>query len=117
MPLAAYGYSLKLRVADNDSIVIPGRNPGAKLFAPVLFKVPLGSHQDIGVGVEPQKLTGPLLGDMVRNYNHGLGAQAQPFHLHSGGGYFKGLACAHTVGEQGIAPIDGPGDGVFLVFL
>ena len=100
-PLLAFladGDFLKLRVSDNDGIIVAGGDPGAELLAVVLLKVLFGCHQDIGRRVQPQKLRSPLLGQVVRDHEKGLLAQPQALGLHRGGHHLKGLARAHLMG-------------------
>ena len=48
LPFHTHGDLLKLRVSDNDCIVIARGNTGAELFAVSCFKVFLRCHKDIG---------------------------------------------------------------------
>ena len=52
---------------------------------------------------------------MVGDYKKRFLAQAQPLALHGGGGHLKGLARAHTMGQQGIPAVEHPGHCIALV--
>ena len=56
LPLCGEGDFLKLAVAQDDAIVVPCGDAGAKFLAALLFKVLLGGHQDISAGVQVQKV-------------------------------------------------------------
>ncbi len=115
LPFLADGDFLKLAVADNDRIIIPGGDSGAKLLPVVLFKVLFGCHQNVGGGVEPQKLRGPLFGQVIGHNKEGFPAQPQPLGLHGGPHHFKGLARTHLMGQQRISAVKHMGDGIALM--
>ena len=52
LPLAGHGDFLKLRVSDDDGIIIAGGNPGAELLPVLGFKILFGGNQNIGGWVE-----------------------------------------------------------------
>ena len=62
LPLEGEGDLLKLAVPNDDRIVIPSGDAGAKLLAVGGLKVLLGRYQQFGAGVEVQKLLRPLEG-------------------------------------------------------
>ena len=103
-------------MADDNGVVVPGGNPGAELLAVGRLEVLLGRDQEVGRGIESQKLRRPLLGQMVGDDKHTLLAQPQALALHGRRHHFKGLACPHFVGKQSIAAIEDVGNGVLLVF-
>ena len=76
LPLRADGDTLKLRVADDNSVIVAGGDTGAEFLAVVGFKVLLGSDKDVGRRVEPQKLGCPLFRQMVRHNKNGFLAQS-----------------------------------------
>ena len=68
LPFNAHRYFLKLRMTDNDSVVVPGSNSSAEPFTVFGFKVFLRSHQNISGRIELQELRRPLLGEVIRDY-------------------------------------------------
>ena len=116
LPLFGDGDALKLAVADDNGVVVPGGNPGAELLSIGCLEVLLGRDQEVGRGIEPQKLRRPLLGQMVGDDKHTLLTQPQALALHGRRHHFKGLACPHFVSKQGVAAVEDVGNGVFLVF-
>ena len=52
---------------------------------------------------------------MVRHHKQALVTEPQPFHLHRGGCHCECLARAYNVGEQRVASVDYPRDGVLLM--
>ena len=115
LPFSGNGDALKLAVADDNGVIVAGGNAGAKLLAVTGFKILFGGHKDIGGGVEPQKLRGPLLRQVVRHGKEGFLAQAEALALHGGGDHLKGLARAHLMGKERIAAVEVVGDGVSLM--
>ena len=99
-------------MAHDNGIIISGGNPGAEFLPVPLLKVPLGCHQDVGGGVQPQKLRGPLFNQVIRNHKQALLAEAQPLALHGGGNHLKGFARADLMGQQGIPAVHLAGNGV-----
>ena len=115
LALHAHGDFLKLRVPDNDSVIVPGGNAAAK-FLPVLgFKVFFRSNQDIGAGIELEPLRRPLLGDVVRHYDQRLGAKAQALHLHGSGHHLVGFPSPYLVGQQGVSAVQNVRNGIDLM--
>lgn len=70
LTLLRYRDSLKLTVADDNGIIVAGGDPGAEFLTVSGLKVFLGRDQNIGGGVQPQKLGSPLLCQMVGNNEH-----------------------------------------------
>ena len=68
LPFNAHRDFLKLRMPDDDSVVVPGSNSTAEPFAVFGFKVFLRSHQNISGRIELQELRRPLLGEVIRDY-------------------------------------------------
>ena len=105
-----------MAVADDNAVIVAGRYPRTELLAVGRLKILLGGHQYLRAGVEPQKLAGPLEGQVVRHDKEGLLAQSQPLRLHSRGRHLEGLARAHFVGKEGVPAVKHMGDGAPLVF-
>ena len=103
-------------MTDDNGIVIAGGDAGAEFFAVGGLKVFAPCHQQLGIGVEVQKLACPLLRQMVGNHEQTFLAQTKAFRFHSRCRHFVGLACAHFVCKQRITAIKHMGDGVALVF-
>ena len=101
---------------DDDGIIIAGGDPAAELFSGFRLEVLFGRHKDVGRGIEPQELRGPLIGQMVRHDKDRLAAQAETLAFHGGGDHFKGFACTDLVGQHGVSTVDHMSDGVFLMF-
>ena len=114
-PLIGNGEPFKLRVSHDDRVIIPGSDSGTELFAVPALKVLFGGNKDIGGGVQPQELAGPLFDQVVGDGEQRFLAQPQAFALHRGGGHFKGLARAHLMGQQRISAVQHMGDGVELM--
>lgn len=115
LPFHGDGDFLKLRVTHDNGIIITGGDLCTEGLSPCRFKVLFSGNQDIGRGVQPQKLRGPLLRQMVGDSNQGLAAQAQPLGFHGGGNHFKGLAATNLMGKECIAAVKNVGDGVLLM--
>ena len=84
-------------------------------FAVGSLKVLAPCYQQLGIGVEVQKLACPLLRQMVGHYEKAFLAQPQPFGFHGGCRHFVGFACANFVCKQRITAIKHMSDGVALV--
>ena len=67
LPFNAHRDFLKLRVSDNDSIVVARSNSTAKSLTVFGFKVFLCCHQNISRRIELQELCRPLFGQVVRH--------------------------------------------------
>ena len=115
LPLSGHGDALKLAVADDNGVIVAGGDAGAELLAVAGFKILFGGHKDICRGVEPQKLRGPLLRQVVRYGKEGFLAQAEALALHGCGNHLKGLARAHLMGKEGVAAVEVVGDGIELM--
>ena len=116
LALHAHGNLLKLAMADNNGVIVAGGDAPTEFLAVFGFKILAGGNEDICRRIELQKLSGPLLCQVVGHHKEGLLAQAQPLALHGSGYHFEGLACAHHMGKQSISTIQNVGDGVDLVF-
>ena len=100
---------------DNNGIVVAGGDPTTEFLAVFGFKILAGSDKDVRCRIELQKLSGPLLCQVVGHHKEGLLAQAQPFAFHGSGYHFKSLAGTHNVCQQRISTVENVGDGVDLV--
>ncbi len=116
LPLLADGDTFKLAVPNDDGIIIAGGNSGTELLSVMGFKVLFGSDKDIGRGLQPQERRRPLLGQVVRNHEHGLLAKSQPLALLGSGVHLEGLACPHFVCKQCVSTTKHMGNGAFLRF-
>ena len=115
LPLKGQRDALKLAMPDDDGIVVPGGDAGTEFFAVGSLKVLAPCYQQLGIGVEVQKLACPLLCQMVGHDKKAFLAQPQPFCFHGGCRHFVGFACANFVRKQRITAIKHMGDGVALV--
>ena len=106
------GNLFKLRMPDDDGVVIPGCDTGAELLAVPRLKVPFCRHQNVCGRVQTQKLRRPLFGQVVRDGEQGFLTQPKAFALHRGGDHFKGLARADLVGQKRVAAVQNVGDCV-----
>ena len=79
-PLAVYAHRdlLELRMPDDNGIVVAGGDPSTEFLAVLGFKILAGSDKNIGRRIELQKLSGPLLCQVVGHHKEGLLTQAQP---------------------------------------
>jgi len=116
LPLKRKWDSFKLRMTDDDGIVIAGGDAGTEFFAVGGLKVLALCHQQLGIGVEVQKLACPLLSQVIGHHEQRFLAQTKAFCFHSRGCHFVGLACAHFVCKQRITAIKHMSNGVALVF-
>ena len=82
LPLKGQRDALKLRMADDDGIVVPGGDAGAEFFAVGSLKVLAPCHQKFRIGVEIQKLACPLLRQMVGHDKKAFLAQTKAFGFH-----------------------------------
>jgi len=67
LPLKGQRDSFKLRMTDDNGIVIAGGNAGAELFAVRRFKILAPCNKQFCVRVQMQKLRCPLLRQMIRH--------------------------------------------------
>ena len=102
-------------MADNNGIIVAGGDPTTEFLAVFGFKVLTGSDKDVRCRIELQKLSGPLLCQVVGHHKKRFLTQAQPLALHGGGYHFKGFSRAHHMGKQGISTVQNVRDGVDLV--
>ena len=79
-PLAVYAHRdlLELRMPDNNGIVVAGGDPTTEFLAVLGLKILAGSDKDVRCRIELQKLSGPLLCQVVGHHKERLLAQAQP---------------------------------------
>ena len=115
LPLLGHGDFLKLAVAHDDRVIIAGGNAGAEFLAILGFKVLFGGNEDVGRGIEAQKLRSPLLRQMIGHGEQRFLAKSQSLAFHDGGHHFKRLPSPHFVGQQRISAVQNMGDGVPLV--
>ena len=99
LALDGHGDFLKLRVTDDDGVVVAGGNAPAEPLAVFRLKIFLSCHQDVGGWIELQELRGPLFRQVVGHHIEGFLAQAQPLALHTGGDHFVSFARPHDVGQ------------------
>ena len=79
------------------------------------FKILSSCNKEVCGGIKPEKLTGPLLNQVVRHHNHGLAAKSQTLALHGSSNHLKGLAAAYLKCQKRIATIQNVGDGILLM--
>ena len=79
-PLALYthGDLLKLAMPDDNGIVVAGSDPSTEFLAVLGFKILTGSDKDVRCRIELQKLSGPLLCQVVGHHKERFLTQAQP---------------------------------------
>ena len=115
LTLGGHGNFLKLRVSDNNGVIVAGGDPCTEFLAVLRFKILFGRHKDIGGGIELEPFRRPLLGDVVGNDDQRLGTQSQPLAFHCRRHHLIGLAGAHLMGKKGIPAVHDVRDGVDLV--
>ena len=115
LPFNRYGDFLKLRVSDNDSIVISRGNTSAEFLAVLGFKILFRSHQDICRGIELKVLTRPLFDKVIGYDEHTLIAESEPLALLCSGYHREGFACANNVGKESVSTVHNPCHRVFLM--
>ena len=98
-PLALHAHRdlLELAMADDNGIVVAGGDSATEFLAVLGLKILAGSDKDVRCRIKLQKLSGPLLCQVVGHHKEGLLAQAQPFALHGGSYHLEGLARAHCM--------------------
>ena len=67
LPFRGKRNPLKLRMPDDDSIVITCGDSGTELFPVGWLKILFRCHQHIGIRIQPQEIRAPLLRQMVRH--------------------------------------------------
>ena len=79
-PLAVYAHRdlLELRMPDDNGVVVAGGDPTTEFLAVFGFKILTGSDKDVRCRIELQKLSGPLLCQVVGHHKERFLTQAQP---------------------------------------
>ena len=77
-------------MSHDDRIIIAGSDTGAEFLAVAGLKVLFRGNEDVGRGIQLQKLRRPLLGKVVRYNKQALLAKPQPLAFHSGSGHCEG---------------------------
>ena len=115
LPFNGHGDFLKLRVTDDNSIVISRSNTGAEFLAVLGFKVLFRRHQDICRGIELKVLTCPLLDKVIGYDEHTLVAESEPLALLCSGNHREGFACANNVGKERVSAVHNSCNCVLLM--
>ena len=115
LTLGRYGNLLKLRVSDDDRIVIARRNSRTESLSVLRFKVLFGCDKDVGRGIKLKIFACPLFDKMIWHNEHTLTAKSQTLHFLRCRHHREGLACAYDVGKQGISAVHDSCNGVRLV--
>ena len=63
---------------DNNGIIVAGGDPATEFLAVLGLKILAGSDKHVRCRIELQKLSGPLLRQMVGHHKEGFLSQAQP---------------------------------------
>ena len=84
-------------MADDDGVIVAGGDAPTEFLAILGFKILAGGNEDICRRIELQKLSGPLLCQVVGHHKEGFLAQAQPFALHGGSNHLESLARTHCM--------------------
>ena len=79
-PLALYAHGdlLELRMTNNNGIVVAGGDPSTEFLAVFGFKILAGGDKNVRCRIELQKLSGPLLCQVVGHHKERFLTQAQP---------------------------------------
>ena len=115
LPLFGDRDTLKLTVADDNSVIVAGGNTGAELLAVSRLEVLFGNGEDIGRGVQTQKLRRPLFNQVIGHHKHGLVAKAEAFALHRRCDHLESLARADLVRKKRIPTIQNVSNSVQLM--
>ena len=115
LPFNGHGNLLKLRVANDHSIVVTSCDFRAEGLSMCRLKILFSGNQKVCGGIKPEKLTGPLLDQVVRHHNQGLTAKPEPLALHGSRYHLKGFAAAYLMRQKRIAAIQNVGDGILLM--
>ena len=115
LTLGGHGDFLKLRVADDNGVIVAGGDPRTEFLAVLRFKILFCRHKDIRGGIELKPFRRPLFGDVVGNDDQRLGTQPQPLALHGRRHHLIGLASAHLMRKQGVPTVHDVRNGVDLV--
>ena len=115
LPFRGKRNPLKLRMPDNDSIIIARGNPGTELLSVGWLEILFRCHQHIGIRIQPQEVCTPLFRQMVRHNIKILLRQTQTAAFHAGSDHLEGLASTHTMRQQRIIAIQDMRHCIFLV--
>ena len=115
LPFRGKRNPLKLRMPDNDGIIIARSNSGTELFPVGWLKILFRCHQHIGIRIQPQEIRAPLLCQMVRHNVEILLCQTQTAAFHAGSDHLEGLARTNTMRQQRIIAIQDMRHCIFLV--
>ena len=102
-------------MADDNTVVIPGSDPGTETLPVGWLEIFFGSCQDFGVWIEPQDICAPLADQMIGDHEHGLAAQPQPFAFHSGGNTAEGLSGSYCMSGKAVPAVQDACDHIFLM--
>ena len=105
LSLHAYGNLLELRMPDYHCIVLPCGDPCTELLPVFRLKILLCRNEYIRCRVKLQKLRCPLLCQVVRHYEHGLAAKAEPFAFHRCSCHLESLSRSDHMCKQSISTI------------
>src|SRR5699024_8786174 len=105
----------ELGVTDDNTVVIPGSDPGTETLPVGRLEIFFGSCQDFGVWIEPQDICAPLADQVIGDHEHGLTAQPQPFAFHSGGHTAECLSGSYRMGGKAVPTVQDTCDHIFLV--
>ncbi len=115
LTLAGQGDALKLAVADDNCVVVTGRDAGAELFPVGRLKVFLRCDKDICPRIEAKEITSPLLDQVVGDDIETLLGKAQAFRFHACGNHEECLARTYAMGEKRVVSVQDVGGCVLLV--
>ena len=107
-------FPFELTVPDDDGIVVAGGDTATELFTVSRLKVFPGGSQDIGRGVQSEKLRCPLFCQVVRHNKERLLAQAKSLALHCRRDHLERLPSPYLVGKQRISAVEDVGHSVQL---
>ena len=105
----------KLRVTDNNCIIVTGSDSTAELFTVLGFKILLGCNKDISRRIQLQIFTCPLACEVVRNYKHTLLAKSESFAFLSNSNHRKGFTSANNMSQKLVLAIDTTCNCIHLV--
>ena len=108
---------LKLRMTEDNSIVITGCNTRTERFPVLRTEIFFGRNKDIRAGIKLLKFCTPLLGQRLRHNDHRLVCQTEPPQLHCRCCYCPRFACTYAMCKQGIAAIQNASYGIALVIM
>ena len=115
LPFRGKRNPFKLRMPDNDGIIIARGDTGTELLSVGWLEILFRCHQHIGIRIQPQEIRAPLFRQVIRHNVEILLCQTQTAAFHAGSDHLEGLACTNTMRQQRIIAIQDMRHCIFLM--